>query len=331
MSHFVSNSNCENAGARYVAVEKANPPRPPSPGGAGSCSFADENDYNTTMSSPVSRKFTLSDLRAARESGRKIPMLTCYDFTTARLMQEAGVPTLLAGDSAANVILGHQTTLPVSLDFMIEITGAVRRGAPNCFVVADMPFGSYGSSLLHWVENVYRMVKLSGCDCVKIEVAAGHAELVKTLADAGVAVMAHLGLRPQSVGIMGGYRFQARTAIEADNLVALALLMQKSGAAALLLEAVPPEVSARVVEQTTLPIIGCGAGPACHGHVIVTHDGIGLSERRPRFAPMLEDMSGPLKQAFARYVQNVSSGQYPAAEHQYEMPIEEKEKFLHKK
>src|SRR5215212_3870611 len=202
------------------------------------------------------KTLTLNDLRAARSTGTKVPMLTCYDFTTARLMHEAGVPMLLVGDSAANVILGYDTTLPVSLEFMIEITAAVRRGAPHTFLVADMPFGSYGSTLTHWVENVYRMVKLSGCDCVKIEVAAGHAELVKTLTDAGVAVMAHLGLRPQSVGITG-YKFQARTAAEADSLVALAQLMQKSGASALLLEAVPPEVSARVVEQTTLPVIGC--------------------------------------------------------------------------
>lgn len=281
------------------------------------------------MSSPLTAKFTLSDLRAARASGKKIPMLTCYDFTTARLMQEAGVPMLLVGDSAANVILGHETTLPVTLDFMIEITAAVRRGAPNCFLLADMPFGSYGSCLAHWVENVYRMVKLSGCDCVKIEVAAGHAELVKTLTDAGVAVMAHLGLRPQSVGITG-YKFQARTAQEADNLVAQAVLMQKSGAAALLLEAVPPEVAARVVEQTAIPVIGCGAGPACHGSVVVTHDAIGLSGRRPRFAPLLSDLSEPMKNAFARYVQQVNDREYPAAEHQYEMPAEEKKKFLNK-
>jgi 3-methyl-2-oxobutanoate hydroxymethyltransferase len=279
------------------------------------------------MRPPIDRKFTLSDLRAARTSGERIAMLTCYDFTTARLMQEAGVPMLLAGDSAANVILGYETTLPVSLEFMIEITAAVRRGAPNCFVVADMPFGSYGSSLLHWVENVYRMVKLSGCDCVKIEVAAGHAELVKTLADAGVAVMAHLGLRPQSVGILGGYKFQARTAQQANDVVSLSLAMQKAGAAALLLEAVPPEVSQRVVEETAIPVIGCGAGPACHGSVIVTHDGIGLTQRRPKFAPLLADLSEPLRKVFADYVKRVSSREYPAAEHQYEMPAEEKAKF----
>jgi 3-methyl-2-oxobutanoate hydroxymethyltransferase len=283
------------------------------------------------MSLGLSRKFTLGDLRAARESGKKIAMLTCYDFTTAKLMQEAGVPILLVGDSAANVILGHETTLPVSVDFMIEITKAARRGAPNCLLVADMPFGSYASGLSQWTDNVFRMVKLSGCDCVKIEVAAGHAELVKTLADAGVAVMAHLGLRPQSVGIMGGYKFQARTAADADNLLALALLMQKSGAAALLLEAVPPEVSARVVEQTAIPVIGCGAGPACHGSVVVTHDILGLTGRRPKFAPLIADLAEPIKKAFSRYVEMVGSAEYPASEHNYEMSEEEKSKFHQKK
>src|SRR5512133_1318643 len=136
------------------------------------------------MASPLSRKVTIGDLRAARRGGAKVPMLTCYDFTTARLMQESGVPLLLVGDSAANVILGHPTTIPVPLDFMIEITAAVRRGAPLAMVVADMPFGSYASSEpAHWLQNVLRMVKLSGCDCVKLEVTEGHAPLIKALAD----------------------------------------------------------------------------------------------------------------------------------------------------
>src|SRR3954471_3362495 len=239
------------------------------------------------MPTPLSRKFSIADLRAARRGGAKVPMLTCYDFTTARLMQEAGVPMLLVGDSAANVILGHQSTLPIPLEFLIEITAAVRRGAPNGLVMADMPFGSYASvEPSHWVENVLRMVKLSGCDGVKMEVNQGHATLVKTLADAGVAVVAHLGLRPQSVGVLGGaYKYQGRTATDAADLVELALNMQRSGASAILIEAVPPEVSHRVVERTAVPIIGCGAGPACHGHVIVTHDGLSLSDRRPKFVP----------------------------------------------
>jgi 3-methyl-2-oxobutanoate hydroxymethyltransferase len=261
--------------------------------------------------------------------GTKVPMLTCYDYAMARMMHEAGVPALLVGDSAANVVLGHETTLPITLPFMIELTSAVRRGAPMSLLVADMPFGSYQGSVARGVKSVCKMVQLSKCDCVKIEVAAGHARLVRELADAGVAVMAHVGLRPQAVGLLGGYRYQGRTAREADEIIALALRMQQSGAAAILLEAVPPEVGKRVVEQTDVPVIGCGAGPHCHGSVIVTHDGIGLSEHRPRFAPQFGDVGQAMRDAFAGYVRRVTSGEYPAAEHQYEMPADEKDKFNH--
>jgi 3-methyl-2-oxobutanoate hydroxymethyltransferase len=172
------------------------------------------------------------------------------------------------------------------------------------------------------------MVKLSGCDCVKLEVGPGHAELIRHLSDNGVAVMAHLGLRPQSVNVLGGYKYQGRTEAEAREIVASALLMERSGAAAVLLEAVPPEVSAKVVEATAIPVIGCGAGPACHGSVFVTHDALGFSEHRPRFAPTLGDAAGFLKKCFASYVDDVNAGRYPTAAQQYEMPAEEKQRFL---
>jgi 3-methyl-2-oxobutanoate hydroxymethyltransferase len=243
-------------------------------------------------------------------------------------MQDAGVPMLLVGDSAANVILGHSTTVPVPLSFMIEITTAVRRGAPLAMVTADMPFGSYAGDVRIGVRSVCRMVKLSGCDCVKLEVAAGHAELVHQLSDNGVAVMTHIGLRPQSVNLLGGYKFQGRTADEARTILALALRMERNGAAAILLEAVPPEVSAEIVKQTGIPVIGCGAGPACHGSVFVTHDAIGLSEHPPRFVPRLGEIGEKLKASFASYVDMVSSGKYPTPEHQYKMPEDEKTKFL---
>src|SRR3954451_7387115 len=173
--------------------------------------------YNGSMAA-LTKKVTLNDLRAARSGGNKVAMLTCYDFTTARLMQEAGVPVLLVGDSAANVVLGPPTTLPVSLSLMVELTAAVRRGAPLGLLVGDMPFGSYQGSLGSGVRNVCRMVKRSGCDVVKLEVAEGHAPLVRALADARVAVGGPLGLRPQSVGLLGGYRFQGRTAAEARRV-----------------------------------------------------------------------------------------------------------------
>lgn len=277
--------------------------------------------------SPLNRKITLNDLRAARHTGGKLAMLTCYDFLMARLMQEAGVPALLVGDSAASVILGHDSTLPAPLGFMIELTAAVRRGAPLALLVADMPFGSYQASDARGAANVMRMVKTSGCDCVKLEVGATHCSLIQRLADAGVAVMAHMGLRPQSVGLLGGYRYQARTAQQVDDLVALALQMQTAGASSLLLEAVPPEAAKAVVDVTNIPVIGCGAGPHCHGHVVVTHDSLGLTAARPKFVPQLAELAGTLRVAFARYADDVRDGRYPQAEHDYQMPADEAEKL----
>jgi 3-methyl-2-oxobutanoate hydroxymethyltransferase len=276
-------------------------------------------------------KFTLNDLRAARVAGKKIAMLTCYDFTTARLMHEVAVPMLLVGDSAAGIVLGHSSTVPVSLNFLIELTAGVRRGAPDAFLVADMPFGSYQASDAQGFKNVARMLKLTGCDCIKLEVAESHATLIKRCADAGVAIMAHIGLRPQTVGLMGGYKSQGRTANSAEAILETAVRMQNAGAAALLLEAVPAEVTNAVVAATTVPVIGCGAGPACHGSVIVTPDALGLTPHRPKFAPLLQDLSVPLKAAFAEYVKQVSTGQYPAAEHLYQMPMEEKDVFAKRK
>jgi 3-methyl-2-oxobutanoate hydroxymethyltransferase len=276
----------------------------------------------------LAKKFTISDLRLARKSNRKAPILTCYDFTTAWLMQEAGVQALLVGDSAANVILGYDTTLPAPLSFMIEITAAVRRGAPLCLVIADMPFGSFQGSLDRGVRNVCKMVKRTGCDAVKIEATQSQLPLIRALADAGVAIIAHLGLRPQSVGLIGGYRFQGRTAAEAKGIVTLAMEMARAGAAGILLEAVPPEVSAAVVELTDLPVIGCGAGPACDGHVVVAHDAIGLTERSARFVPIVGQLAPSMVALFSNYAKLVQSGQYPAPEHCYEMPADEKAKFF---
>jgi 3-methyl-2-oxobutanoate hydroxymethyltransferase len=277
---------------------------------------------------PSLPKFSMSDLRAARASGRRVAMLTCYDFTTARLMSAADVKILLVGDSAGNVILGHDSTIPVELTFMIQITAAVRRGAPAALLVADMPFASYGDSTGRGARNVMKLVKQTGCDCVKIEVGRTHLPLVRRLADSGVAVMAHLGLRPQAVGVLGGYRAQGRTAGSALDIVEMAKDFEKAGAASILLEAVPAEVAEAVVAQTNIPVIGCGAGPACHGHVVVTHDLVGLTPARPKFAPLLGDAATPLAAAFSEFVRQVESGQYPAPEHGYRMPAEEKNRFL---
>jgi 3-methyl-2-oxobutanoate hydroxymethyltransferase len=280
------------------------------------------------MPAELSRKVTLNDLRQARSGGPKIAMLTCYDFTTATLMQRAGVPALLVGDSAANVILGHPTTLPVSLEFMIEITAGVRRGAPLAFLLGDMPFGSYHGSVSRGVRNVCRMVQQTGCDCVKLEAGISQLKLVRQLADAGIAVMAHLGLRPQSVGLLGGYKAQGRSATEANEIVDTAIRFEDAGAAALLLEAVPPEVAKAVVDSLEIPVIGCGAGPHCDGSVFVTQDALGLTPSPPRFAPKLADLATPAIEAYAEYVRQVETGEYPSATQQYQMPADEKAKFL---
>ena len=279
------------------------------------------------MATPLSRKITLNDLRRARDGGPPLPMLTCYDYTTAGLMQQAGVPTLLVGDSASNVLLGHPTTLPVTLSFMIEITAAVRRGAPLAFVLADMPFGSYHGSIDRGMKNIVRMLQRTGCDGVKLEVAETNTELVRTAADAGVAIVAHLGLRPQSVGVLGGYRVQGKSADDANGVIRLATRMQEAGAAALLLEAVPAEVAQAVISAVTIPVIGCGAGAGCHAQVVVTHDILGLTPHRPRFAPQLGDLATPTTNVLAEYVSQVQSGQFPAAEHEYHLAPGEFEKF----
>lgn len=254
-------------------------------------------------------------------------MLTCYDYTTATLLQQAGVDMLLVGDSASNVILGHDSTLPISLEFLIELTAAVRRGAPHCLIVGDMPFGSYHESTAQAVRNTVRMVKESGCGMVKLEVTRSADETIRRLADAGVATIAHLGLQPQAVGLLGGYRFRGRTADEASAIVRTAEILATAGAAAVLLEAVPPEVAAAVVDAIHVPVIGCGGGPVCHGHVVVLQDLLRQTPRQARFVPRY-DVQRPAIEVARQYVNQVRERAYPVAEHCYEMPADEKAKFV---
>ncbi len=271
------------------------------------------------------KAFKLNDLRAARTTGDKLAMLTCYDYTTARHLQEAGVPMLLVGDSASNVILGHSSTVPISLDFMIEITRAVKRGAPDSLVVGDLPFGSYQASDRQGIENVYRMLKESNCDCVKLEAGATLLPMINKLADSGAAIIAHIGLRPQAVGLMGGYRYQGRTAVEAKAIVDLAVQFWRAGAAAILLEAVPPEVGQLVAQQIEIPVIGCGAGGFCHAHVVVLQDLLRLTPTQPRFVP---DVSGnSLIENARQFVTQISSGAYPQPAHCYQMLDGESQKL----
>ena len=227
-------------------------------------------------------------------------MLTCYDATTASWLWRGGVRCLLVGDTAAQVILGHDTTLKAKLPFMLEITAAVRRGAPSAFVMGDMPFGSYQCGDDEAVRHAMMFLTEGDADAVKLEVTDSHAPLVRRMAEAGVPVVAHIGSRPQQVRARGGYGAVGQTKDEADHLIETAKVMVGCGASMLLVEAVPQEVSARIVEAVglvsrgraddTVPVIGCGAGPACHGHVVVLHDLLGLTSWQPPFAKPMADL-----------------------------------------
>lgn len=270
---------------------------------------------------PLNRKTTLQDLRLARTSGQPMAMLTCYDYTTATHMRAAGVPSLLVGDSAASVVLGHPTTLPISLEFLITLTAAVRRGHPEALLVGDLPFGSYQSSTAQAVRNICKMIQRTDCDMVKLEVSELHLPILRRCAASGIAAIAHLGLKPQTIGLLGAYRAQGRTADEAAELIELSVACEKAGAAALLLEAVPAETARRVCEATTIPVIGCGAGPHVHGHVVVTPDLLGLTPHRPRFVPDGADLTPAVQGVFTSWVESVATRTYPTVDHAYAMKV----------
>ncbi len=281
-----------------------------------------------TLEAPTESKPSKTTLRTLRQwvkLGEQFAMLTCYDATTAGWLWRGGVRCLLVGDTAAQMILGHDTTLPAPLNFMLEITAAVRRGAPDAFVMADMPFGSYQCGQDEAVANAIAFLKNAGADAVKLEVDAAHAALVQRLAMAGVPVVAHLGSRPQQVRAQGGYRAAGRTAEEAAEIADAAELLIHQGASMLLLEAIPNEVAHQVVKRATapggpvVPVIGCGAGHACHGHVVVLQDVLGLSSWHPPFAPSLANLGEQTQRAAEQWVKLVRSGKYLKTDHRYTM------------
>jgi len=275
-----------------------------------------------------SARVTLATLLARKKARQPISMLTAYDHPSARIEDAAGIDCILVGDSAAQVILGHDSTLPVSLDFLVTIAAAVRRGAPRCFVIGDMPFLSYQVNVEEGVRNAGRFLVEAGCDCVKIEGDRRFVRTVEAMSTASIPVMVHLGLRPQSVRQLGGYRAQARDAAGAMRMIEDAKLLEKAGASAILLEAVPPEPAKIIAESTDLPVIGCGAGPHCDGHVVVLHDMLGLTEgATAKFVKRYADSRAGFAQAIAAYVAEIGSRAYPAPEHCYEMAAGEAEKL----
>ncbi len=244
-------------------------------------------------------------------------MLTAYDFPTARIFDGAGIPVLLVGDSAANNVLGYDSTVPVSVDELLMLTKAVVRGASRALVVADLPFGSYQASPTQALETAVRFFKEGGAAAVKLEGGAQYAGQIRALSDAGIPVMAHLGFTPQSEHALGGFRVQGRGA-GAEKLIEDALAVQAAGAFAVVLEMVPADVAKRVTAELRVPTIGIGAGPDTDAQVLVWPDMAGLNTGRvPRFVKRYADLAGVLSEAAEEYAREVRDGVYPTAEHSF--------------
>jgi 3-methyl-2-oxobutanoate hydroxymethyltransferase len=273
---------------------------------------------------PAPGKLPLTDLVEMKARRQPIVMVTAYDAPSGRLADGAGADVILVGDSAAMVVLGHDSTVPATMDEMIVLTRAVNRGARRPLVVADMPFGSFQVSDEEAVANAVRFVKEAGADAVKVEGAGPTLSRVQALVGAGIPVMAHIGLTPQSATMLGGFKAQGRTAEKARRLVDDARALEAAGAFSLVLEAVPAPVAKRITEELTIPTIGIGAGVDCDGQVLVWHDLLGLYEgRAPRFVKQYADLSSEIRRALEAYAEEVRQRRFPDERHTYAMPEEE--------
>ncbi|HEY7283708.1 MAG TPA: 3-methyl-2-oxobutanoate hydroxymethyltransferase [Actinomycetota bacterium] len=259
---------------------------------------------------------TVRDLRAFKAQGRRFAMLTAYDYPTAQILDEAGIPVLLVGDSLAQTILGYDTTLPVTMEEMLHHTRAVARGATKALIVGDMPFLSYQVSIADGVANAGRFLKEGGAHAVKIE--GWMPELVEQLSTHGIPVMAHLGLTPQSVHAMGGYRVQGRSEEDAHRLLEQAMGMEKAGAFSLVLEGIPSDLGREITRSLDIPTIGIGAGPDCDGQVLVLTDLLGMnSGHYPKFAKPYANLRGEISKAVIAFANDVEGGAFPDEEHSY--------------
>jgi 3-methyl-2-oxobutanoate hydroxymethyltransferase len=273
-------------------------------------------------------KLTLPELVEMKRRGDKIVMVTAYDAPGARFADAAGIDIILVGDTAAMVVLGHESTVPVSMDEMLFMTRTVARAAKRPIVVGDMPFGTYQVSDDDSVRNAVRFIKEGGADVVKLEGAGPSLSRVRAIVGAGIPVMGHIGLTPQSAIMLGGFKAQGRTAAKARQLLADAQSLEAAGCFALVLEAVPAAVAAHITETLTIPTIGIGAGAECDGQVLVYHDLLGLEEgTSPRFVKRYANLADEIRDALRRYAEDVRSGTFPQAEHTYSIPEDELELF----
>lgn len=261
---------------------------------------------------------TIADLIEAKRAGKKFAAVSCYDYTMARLVAAAGVEMILVGDSAAEVMLGFDSTLPATMDFMVTITAAVRRGAPGVCLVADMPFLSYQTGIKDALKNAGRFMTEAGAQMVKLEVSEAQVDVVKAMSDAGIGVMAHIGIRPQTVGKLGKLKVEGDTTEAAAMMLDLADEMVNAGAVSLLLEGTARETAGLITKHVPVPVVGCGSGPECDGQILVIADLLGLGEKEmPKFSKKYLNAGQTITAAIARYASEVRSNKFPDDKHSY--------------
>ena len=280
-------------------------------------------------SSSQRKKTTILVLRQKKEHGEPITMLTAYDYPTALVMDQAGLDAILVGDSLGMVVLGYENTLPVTMDEMLHHCRAVARGAKTALLIGDMPFMSYQISAGEALRNAGRFLQEGGMDAIKLEGGRERQEAVRAIVAAGIPVMGHLGLTPQSVHQLGGFRPQGRSAAAAKHLLEDALVLEEAGCFSLVLESVPARLAELVSKRLSIPTIGIGAGTGCDGQVLVTHDLLGLFDRfTPKFVKKYADLYTEMQRAFSEFITEVKTKTFPADEHTVEMPEEEWEELL---
>ncbi len=279
-----------------------------------------------TVSSTASqrKKVTTTTFRQKKERGEPITMLTAYDYPTALAEDQAGIDSILVGDSLGMVVLGYPNTLPVTMDDMLHHCKAVARGAKDALLIGDMPFMSYQASTEEAVRNAGRFLQEAGMDAVKLEGGRERLEAIRAIISAGIPVMGHLGLTPQSVHQFGGFKPQGKTASAAKRLIEDALLLEKAGCFSIVLESIPAKLAELISNKLSIPTIGIGAGVGCDGQVLVTHDLLGLFDRfTPKFVKKYADFHGEMQRAFSEYMADVQSRSFPATEHSVEMDDQE--------
>ncbi|MBI2104769.1 MAG: 3-methyl-2-oxobutanoate hydroxymethyltransferase [Candidatus Omnitrophica bacterium] len=276
----------------------------------------------------MTKRITIADLQARKRQGGKLAMLTAYDYPIAKLVDEAGVDMVLVGDSLGMVVLGYETTTPVTMDEMLHHAKAARRGVSRALLIGDMPFLSFRATRADAVRNAGRFVQEAGCDAVKVEWKPGIEDTARAIIDAGIPVMGHVGLTPQTAASEGGFGMRGKDAESAARIIAQAVALQEVGCFAMVLECIPDVVAQEITQRLSIPTIGIGSGPFCDGQVLVTYDLLGLFDRfTPAFAKRYADLSRVIREASASFVQEVRAGAFPGKEHTRSMAPDEYDKL----